>query len=283
MKRILLFVLFALVIFTLGFIQDGGSYISFQVFIKPGNLYTQTTRNTSYSVVTFNGSQKYLDELKAKGIPNPTIKADSSLHTTLMATGKMNTGKHFQVIITTDNPYIGGTGKTSQDKITVYGQCFLGNLPILDSVSASAYLDSNIRSKLMQSLETSLSRLNLPQQRLRLKQSFTNTEPLKIPFGNNIMEVILTTTYRLTKISDGVAYFSTSEVYGAKMEAHTSNTPAMLGKGRGKFEYDIKKNYYVTYQTADTLYMHLKYNENLNLDIKSINGYKMGTTIVAQQ
>jgi hypothetical protein len=276
-KAIPFFLLFVI----LGFIEDGNSFL-LKVYIKPSSLYTQVAHNTSCSEIKFVGAKIYLDDLRTKGIPNPTVKKDSSEHTTLMSTGPVGTHNSFPVTINIDNPYMTGTGKADQDKITVYGRCSLGNMPIIDSVSSKTNLDSNMKRTLLQSLEISLSRLTLPEQKIRTHESFSKTEPIKVPMGDNkTMDVDLTTTYRLVSIDDDVANFVMGEVYTAKVDR--TNKTYVLGKGRGKFTYNVKKNYYISYQTMDTLTMHVRYNENITLDIKSINGYDMNTSITAQK
>jgi hypothetical protein len=219
--------------------------------------------------------------LKGKGIANPTLKDTANEHTTIMKTGNIDESGSFPIIINTDNYFFKRSKNRVTDKILAYAHCARKSFPAVDSISTGAALSLETKTAFMHTLESSFSQLNLPEKELKIGETFTRISPFKVALGSGEMEVELITTYKLAGNSDGAAYFTTTEVYASKMDA-TNGKNSFSGKGQGRFSYDISNNYYIAYQTSDTLFMLVKCDTNISLNIVSINRNYVHTTITKQ-
>jgi hypothetical protein len=273
---------FSLFLFSsLGFVKNDNATLEFKVYIKPNLTYTQVSKNTSHSVTTYLCSQNCLNELENKGIVNPTIKDNIDEHTTIMKSGSVNGSGAFPVIINTDNAFFKRSKNKITDKILVYAHCVPESFPAIDSISAAAKLSLETKAMLRETLEGSFSQLNLPEKRLEIQDTFTRKNLIKIALGSGNMQVELITTYKLVAIISGIAYFTTTEAYSCKMDMSNAKS-SFSGNGGGKFSFNIGSNYYVSYQTSDTLYMHVKYDDTLSTNVVSVNGYSVITTITKE-
>jgi len=269
---------FSLLLFlALGFVDDS-STLEFKVYVKPNLTYTQVSKNTSHSVTTYVCTQECLNELEAKGIVNPTIKDNMDEHITTMKSGRVNELGIFPVIINTDNYFFKKSKNKATDKVMVYAHCGHESFPAIDSITAAAKLSLETEAMLKQTLEDSFTQLELPEKRLKVGDTFSRTNQIKIPLGSGNMDVGLVTTYKLMAISNGIAYFTIAEAYNSKMDMSNAAS-SFSGKGGGRFSYNIANNYYATYQTNDTLNMHVKFDAALTANIVSINGHNVITTI----
>jgi hypothetical protein len=270
--------LITLTLFSLSFMPIDDKTLDFNVYIKPNLIYTQVSGSNSRTIIAYACTPKYLNELKDKGIANPTLKDTTNEHTTVMKTGSISEFGSFPVIINTDNYFIKRSKNQVTDKILAYAHCRKQSFPTVDSLSLAASLSIETKNAIKQTLESSFSQLNLPEKVMNVGDSFTRKDPFNVALGGGDMKVELLTTYKLASNEDGTAYFTTAEVYTAKMDmADTRNS--FSGKGRGRFSYDIKNNYYVAYQTSDTLLMQVKYDANITANIIAINKNYVRTTI----
>ncbi|PBQ33232.1 hypothetical protein CNR22_16100 [Sphingobacteriaceae bacterium] len=273
MKKILLALLLVNQIYS--YSQSKNS-ITFKIQYNPETKYSNTIEQTSYNEITYSGSKEFLRSLKDKGIENPTITNKSSKMETLFKTGKSTDGKNFPLTIEIVTTSSSDGKKDIPDGLLLYGHGSMGAMPTLDSV-VSEGINEELKKTLLQTMQSMFSQLDLPERQVKVGEKFSIETPLNIPVAGVTLEMIITTTYKLLSVNNGVADFDVVNVYTMKTTI-TKYTINATGSGKGKLLYDIANNYYVNYQTDTKMDMSMKL-DNFNIDLKTKSGFSQTSVI----
>lgn len=257
--------------------QQSKNELTFKVQIRPDTKYSETVVRTTEDTISFSGPQQILQNLKARGLSNPTIKDVQSKSESVLKTGKLNNGKTFPITMEIVKTTRSDGKEFIPDGTKIYGQCTLGGMPNFDSI-ASGGINENIKQQIINLVQKTADQLHsLPEKTLKVGESFSRTIPLTIPVASVIIKMEMKTTYKLLSIRNGIGNFGITITYtitttGTKYAINAS------GSGKGKLLYDISEDYYRQYQINNNLEMTLDIN-NFKMDNKIKNSVTKTTSI----
>lgn len=186
--------------------------LTFKIQFKPEKKYSQTIERTSQTVLKYSGSEKSLQILKDRGVKNPTITNKKFLKESILKTGKLIDGTIFPCTVEFIKTTNSDGKKDISDGAIFHGQCSIGNMPIFYSVALDG-LDEKYKITLIQTLQNTFSQLSFPEKKLKIGEQFSIEHPLSIPMEGSTVEMVVTTTYKLISISNGIASFNISQMY----------------------------------------------------------------------
>jgi hypothetical protein len=251
--------------------------LTFKVAYRPSTKYSQTVKQTSFSEVTYSGSDEFLKALQDKGVQNPTItKAESTTQSEFVA-GNLTDATHFPVTIKFIKTSSSDGKASILDGTIIYGKGSIGDMPTLDSI-ASTELSEGYKTNLLKMIQSTFSQISFPDKELRVGEEFTQETPLSIPIAGLNIDMAITTNYRLISIKNRVGNFDITQAYSLK--AHDTKYPInALGKGKGSLQYDIANSNYIYYQMDTEIDINMKL-EKFNLNVKSKSGFVQTTAII---
>lgn len=277
MKKISLQIL---IVTAFSFTSQSQDSLIFKVQYSPETNYAQTIEQTTHSNIKYLGSDEFLKNIKDKGISNPTITDKTSTIQTLFKTGKLTNKTDFPLTIEFLKTTSSDGKQEIPDGTLIYGHGSISSLPSLDSIVASG-LDEEIKKVVLQTMQSTLSQLSLPEKRVKVGESFSTDTPLSIPIAGVTLDMTITTNYKLLSITNGIANIDISQVYTMKTTI-TEHTMQGTGSGKGKLSYDTLKNYYLNYQINTEMNMTLQL-DNFGLDLTSKSGFVQSTVITKNQ
>lgn len=244
--------------------------LTFNVQYKPKTKYSQTIEQTSHSEMKYSGSEEFLQKIKDKGIQNPTLTDKTSKIESVFKTGKLTDGTNFPLTMEFVKTTSSDGKKDIPDGTIIYGHGSIVSMPTLDSI-VSKGLDEKFKKTLLQTMQSTFSQLSFPEKKVKVGESFSRESPLSIPIAGVIIEMTITTNYKLLNITNDIADFEVSQIYTMKSTI-TKYTINAIGSGKGKLLYDVSNNYFLKYQIDTEMGMNVKL-ENFDLDINSKSGY----------
>jgi len=236
--------------------------IVFKMKYQPGHKYTSLMAIGINLKVNMTGNDTVLNKLKSQGITLPLAlnananingdittgakSADNSFPLTvnfsvqdlaLMLNGKQIDplkGKKIGIkIYAHNNP----DGKIVADSTFFNNKKTISNLSKNDSVKTSM-------SSMLDALQ---HQIKFPDRPLKVGDSFDQNAPMgNLPMGvgkgANITKSTVKTTYKLTGIAKGKAYFDIMQTVDVAVTVKTANV-SLTGNGSGKLVYSIKDNF----------------------------------------
>lgn len=227
--------------------------------------------NTSNNEVTYLGPNELLKKLEEKKMQNPQVTFNKTTMSNINSTGKLITGQ-FPLTIR----YQGSENSMIPDKTTVYGYVIENKTPKLDSIYAPE-MDSITKATFFNSMQIAISQVTLPEQKLKLNQSFSREMPMNIPVGKFTFNLTNTITYTLKKIENQKAYFDIVQVYTMKSK-ETDLSLKATGSGNGQIIYDIENTFYLLYELNSTINMEV-FTQEMNFKVLTKSTTKQTTTI----
>lgn len=240
--------------------------IEFNVRYTPETVYYQTVEQTSSNEIKYSGSDEFINNLKEKGVENPTVTSEKSIMESVIRTEKMTDEK-----IPMTMEFVKTSNANLPDGTIIYGFCIPNrSMPVLDSV-VSEGMDRDSKQMLLNGLQSTFEQFSLPNKRLKVGDSFSQESPLSIPIADVTVDMTVTTNYELIEIKKDIAEFKINQVYTmtSNFDEYTVNA---TGKGKGKMLYLISKNFYSKYQMDIEMDMKMEVND-IKLDMKTISGF----------
>jgi len=158
----------------------------------------------------------------------------------------------------------------------VHGEIIGEHLPTFSSVT-SGTLDFEQKAQLLQTVRSTFEQLDFPEQRLKIGDKFSTDRQVSIPMESSVIETVITTTYKLLSIKNGMAQFELSQSY--------LMTPKMMdnsftgnGNGKGKLTYDIQNCLISDYSIKTELVLNKKL-DYFEFDLKTMNEFSQITRI----
>lgn len=250
--------------------------LDFKIGYAPQTTYHQIVEQSSDNELYYEGADELLKKLKDNGVENPTISKSLTLVESVVKTGKTEKSGNFSVIIEFLN------ARNSEQKVIIpsgtliYGNASMATMPKLDSI-VSKDLDENFKKKLLQTVQSTFSQIDLPSQKMKLGESFSQESPLNLPLAGLTLEMIINTTYKLMKIADENADFDILQTYTIKLSDQKYNINAS-GNGNGNLLYDIPNHFPVRFNLDIALNLALK-QEAFGLKVKSKSGFSQNVQI----
>jgi hypothetical protein len=215
--------------------------------------------------------------LKDRGVQNPTISTKKIQKEYLIRTGKITDGTNFPFTVEVIRAINSDGKKDISDGAVFHGQCSVGDMPVFDSV-VLAELDQKYKNALLQSMQNNFSQLSFPEKRLKIGEQFSTEYPLSIPMEGSTVEMVVTTNYKLIRISNGTASFDVSQEY-TMSPTMLDNSFKGTGKGKGQLLYD-RTNQIALINTLDTEIEINKKLDSFDFELKTKGGFIQKTTIL---
>jgi hypothetical protein len=250
--------------------------VTLKVHYKPETNYINTIEQTTYSEITYSGSEEFLNKLKDKGVQNPTITNKKITIETVFNTGKSTDGTNFPLTMEIVKTTCSDGKKDIPDGLFIYGHVTIGNKPTLDSIVSDS-IDEEFKKTLLQTAQSIFAQINLPERQVKVGESFSTETPLSIPVAGLTVEMVITTNYILLSLTNGIADFDVSSVYTMKTTIDKYTIKA-TGSGKGKLLYDVSNNYYLKYQADTELEMNMKLDK-FDIDLKTKSGFTQTSEI----
>ena len=250
--------------------------LTFKIHYSPETKYTSSIEQTSHSEMAYRASDEFLQNLKEKGIQNPTITTKKSTIETVFKTGKQADDAVFPLTIEIVKTTSSDGNQLIPDGLLIYGHGTTNKMPTLDSI-ASNDVDEEFKKALLTSMQSIFTQINFPEKQLKVGESFSVDTPLSMPIADVTLDMEMTTNYKLLSIINGIADFEVSSVFTMKSSI-TKYPINATGKGKGSLLYDVSKNFYPKYETDMEMNMNMKIGE-VDFSMKIKSGYNQTTKI----
>lgn len=245
--------------------------LALKVLYHPETIYNYSSEQTLKTVITYSGKEKSLNELKKRGIQNPTMFNKKSTTTALIKTGKLNKDHNdFPIKVEYVSEIINNGIKAEPVNATFHGKCAMDSIPVFD-VAAANGLDKSSKMILLGSWQKSFSQLPFSSQMLKVGEELVTRTPSSIPMEGSEIEMLVTTSYKLISIKNSIADFDISQQYALNPKLMDNSFQGTV-KGQGHLQYDMEHSIVVNYtldtemaltKKLDSFEFHLKTNSHL--------------------
>jgi hypothetical protein len=211
-----------------------------------------------------------MDSATAAAAANQNILMKMNMAITAdIKTGAENADKNMPFSITYNNMNVVATmnGKempmpsSGIEGKVLTGTCDADSKMHIDTVNNTG--DPKVNAAMKDAFNKIQAAIKFPDKPLAIGESFIQDLPMQFPAGDFKMDLSAKTTYTLTSIKDGMAYFDTKVVMNMDMDAKQMDKSMNMaggGGGAGKMVFDIKKNFPVSIDSDMDI--------NFNMDMK---------------
>jgi len=276
MKKILLFILVSLPTLHYG---QSGQVLDFKIGYAPKMAYHQIVEQSSETELHYFASPEILEKLKNNGVENPTLGKTLTIMESVFKTGNAAKDGFFPVTI----EFLKSTNSDKKtiipDGTFIYGKASASSMPQLDSI-VSKDLDASFKETLLKTMQNMFSQIALPEQKLKVGESFVQETPLSIPVAGISFDMKISTTYKLISMTKETANFDIIQKYILNVvitEGQQYNITAD-GSGTGKLLYDIPNHFATSFKLDIGLSFDLK-QEKFSLKVKSNSGFNQTVKI----
>jgi hypothetical protein len=250
-----------------------------KVQYQPESKYLISTIRGTETVITYSGQQIAMQKLKSMHIQNPTIsKVRTKTDTELVTTERLKDNKIPVSITYKKTESLDGKGEIPEGTI-IFGEIKANQLPVFNSI-ASSLLDFDQKTQLMQMVKSTFDQFNFPEQRLKIGDQFSMDRPVSIPMEGSEIQTVITTSYKLLSITNGMAQFEINQKYQMTPQM-MDNSFTGKGIGKGQLFYDIANNLIINYSIKTEVEMNKKL-DYFEFDLKTINEISQTTQIIKQ-
>jgi len=251
--------------------QEG---FKFELKIEPNKTYTTQMESQTNGTIDFKADETLLEQMKANGVETPMKMEQESTMILVSKTGEKNENGD----ISANMSYETIASKTvvngepidkpnPLDDMQIIGHYDAQNIFKIDSVIGSNVTDQ-LRSTITQTMENVQKQIDFPKEELKIGDTFDNEIPMSIPMqGLNSMDIIINSTYLLTDVSKGIAYFDVDQAITLDSEQEQMKLSAS-GSGKGVCEFSIDDNYLIKYTSELPITMNMEMNAMLSLKME---------------
>ena len=240
--------------------------VTFKIQYQPEMKYNQTVERTTNTLIKYMGSQKALQQLKERGLQNPTISNKKSKTEWVLKTGKLVDETDFPVTV----EYVIRVSNDGKNGIPVKanmsGKFLSDHLPVFDIVVSDG-LDEKHKLALLQSLQNTFTQLSFPEKIVKIGEQFTIENPSSIPMEGSTVDMEVTTNYQLISITEGIAHFDISQKYTMNPKLKDNSFKGSV-TGNGHLVYDIAHTIVLNY-TLDTEMDITKKLDSFDFELKT--------------
>lgn len=248
-----------------------------KVQFQPDKTYSISTIRGTETVITYSGEDIAMQKIKSKNIKNPTISKVKTKTDAELVTQKSSTGTSFPVTLTYKR-IMSLYGKNQIPEGTVVqGEVIGDKLPTFSKV-VSGTLDFDQKERLLQTVRSNFEQLDFPEQRLKIGDQFSADRTSTMPMEGSVIEMVVTTTYKLLSIKDNMAQFELSQNYRMTPKM-MDNSFTGSGNGKGQLSYDMENFLVTDYSIKTELVMNKKLNY-FEFDLKTINEFSQQTKLI---
>lgn len=245
-----------------------------KVKFQPEKTYSITTIRGTETVISYSGQDIAMRKLKSMHVKNPTISKVKTKTEAELVTGKSSADSSFRVSLTYKK-IMSLDGKTEIPEGTVVQGEIKGEaLPTFNKV-VSKTLSIDQRIRLLQTVQTVFEQFKFPEQRLNIGDQFSVDRPVSMPMEGSILDIVVTTNYKLLRFQNDLAEFELSQSYLMTPQM-MDNSFTGTGSGKGQLSYDIANCVITDYSIKTELKMNKKL-DYYEFDLKSINEFSQTT------
>lgn len=241
-----------------------------KVQFQPEKTYSITTIRGTETTVSYSGEDIAMRKLKSMHVQNPTISKVKTKTEAELVTGKKSELGKIPVVLTYKKILSLDDQNEIPEGTVIKGEITGKDLPAFNTVvSGLSGFDQKI--KLLETIRKSFEQFNFPEKELNIGDEFSTDRPVSIPMQNSTIEIIVTTTCKLTAISNHVAEFDLNQTY-LMTPVMLDNTFTGKGSGQGKFTYDITNSMVTDYSLKTILDINKKL-DYYQFDLKTVNEF----------
>lgn len=221
---------------------------------QPAKKYILSTIRGTETVLTYSGEEIAMKEIQRKRIPNPTISKIKTKSDAELQTGALASGTNIPVSL----KYLKTLSLDGENEIPsgtiLTGSIAGNNQPTFNSVN-SEQLDNSQKLNLLETVRNAFEQLNFPEKSLKIGDQFTTNRNTSIPMQLSVIEMVVTTTYKLVSIKNDQAEFDLIQNY-LMTPQRMDNTFTGTGSGKGYIYYNIKDCLISDYSVKTELVMN---------------------------
>lgn len=242
MRNFLFFVLLSTASYTV-FAQES---VVLKSTLPPNSVFEMITKTESSGVMTFKGDKKFEKELKKSGQPSEiTMSTNSLMQVTATTLSPIN--EQIPFIFSYDKIERTGTSngvETRNDNqnfqgLKVYGK--FGENDITIDKYEGPNLDEASKKILSSVVEQMVKGNKLPNNELKIGDSFTQELPMSLPLENvGSLSAKAIVTYALKSIANNEANFDLKNEIVMDMDSPSEFKMEATGNGVGNMVYSIK-------------------------------------------
>jgi hypothetical protein len=227
-----------------GLMAQSTTGVALKMRYTPQTVYTVVQNSATNMTMTFSGAEEVLNELKEQGIDNPIVQNNAGESVIEFSTGKLSQGGfpvEMRFVSTTDE----NLKKVLKPNTVIYGHGTTDNFPVFDSISDIS-LDEKFRDMLLETMQSVMSQIKYPEEKMQVGQSATLKTPVTLPVGPVVLNIDINSTYTLKSIKGNIANFDMDIVcvFNGSFEGHNI---VAGGSGTGTLAYDTAAEYYKSY------------------------------------
>jgi hypothetical protein len=239
--------------------------VVFKMKYQPGHKYSSVLTMGMDLNVNMTGNEQMAEKLKAQGITMPlALKAKINLDGDI-TTGKIGADGAFPLTVnfSVQDLVVDLAGnemeplKGKNIGIKIYGH----DLPD-GKIKADSSVVNNKKDTAQKAISGMLNSLQnqikFPDRPLKVGDTFTQEAPMNLPMTSKInagdSKTIVKSTYKLTSIADGKAYFDVTQTLDIEVDVKMTKV-VLTGDGSGKLVYLVKDNFPASFN--DTINMKL--------------------------
>ncbi|MGE5393421.1 MAG: hypothetical protein ACM3P1_01690 [Candidatus Saccharibacteria bacterium] len=244
---------------------------SLKVRYLPQTNYNYSSEQTIHSEITYSGKEKSLKELKKRGIQNPTVINKNSTTGAIIRTGKLEEDhSEFPVKVEYTSVVTNNGIKAAPVNAVFHGKCFTDSIPVFD-VAVANTMDKQSKMHLLESWQQSISQFSFASHKLKVGEEYVTKEPSAIPMEGSMIDMMVTTSYKLTSIKNNIADFDISQQYALNPKLLDNSFQGTV-KGHGHLVYDIEHSMVMNHtldtemeliKKLDSFEFHLKTNHHV--------------------
>lgn len=247
-----------------------------KVQYQPEKSYNISTIRGTETVITYSGQDIAMRKLKSMRIKNPTISKVKTKTDTELATGKRSADESFPVSLTYKKTMsLDGKNEIPEGTV-VQGEIKGEGQPTFSKV-VSGTLNIDQKIQLLQSVQSTFEQFKFPEHRLKIGDQSSTDRPVSMPMEGSTIEIVVTTTYKLLSIINGMAQFELSQSYQMTPKI-MDNSFTGSGSGKGQLSYDIANCLITDYSIRTELEMNKKL-DYYEFDLKTVNEFSQTTQI----
>jgi len=247
-----------------------------RVQYQPETKYLISTIRGTETTIYYSGQEIAMQKLKSMNVQNPTIRNARTKTETLLLTEKKLTGNKLPVSLkylkTTDL-----NGNTEiPDGTMVFGEILNDQPPVFIAVASNIF-NRDQQKQLLEIVNSSFDQFKFPEKKLKRGEEFSIDNPVTMPMEGSVINTIITTTYRLISITNGIAEFDIIQSYAMTPQL-MDNSFIGSGFGKGNLSFDIENRLISKYYLKTDLIINKKL-DYFEFDLKTTNELSQTTQI----
>lgn len=244
---------------------------------QPQTKYLISTIRGTETVITYSGQEIAMQKLKSMNIQNPTVaKVKTKTDAELVTTEKLKDNRIPLSLTYKKTMSLDGNVEIPDGTI-VFGEIKKDQLPTFNAVTSNS-LNLDQQKQLLEIVRNTYDQFKFPEQKLKIGDQFSMDRPVSIPMEGSVINTVITTSYQLVRINNGLAQFDVNQNY--KMTPQMmDNSFSGKGNGKGQLSYDISNSIITDYSVRTEVEMNKKL-DYFEFDLKTINEFSQTTQIV---